>query len=203
MRTAALAAAVRARVGDFRVAHVRVAHVHVRGALLRALILWALGAVTLFSADPLAAQQVKPTCGGDTIATGEVARVIDGRTFVLADGSEARLAAVEAPPAVPGRPQRGACRRRPRRKSGAGSVLLRQIRRSQVGGARIRPLRPAGRPGFRRAGRGNLGPVRNFDKRLCAGSPGRGQSRHVCHFCAASNARRGPVCSACGATRIS
>jgi endonuclease YncB( thermonuclease family) len=63
--------------------------------------LWALGAVTLFSAGPLAAQQVKPACGGDIVATGEVARVIDGRTFVLADGREARLAAVEAPPVTP------------------------------------------------------------------------------------------------------
>ena len=62
---------------------------------LRALILWALGAVTLFSAPPLEAQPAKPACGGDTIATGEVARVVDGRTFVLADGLEVSDAVLE------------------------------------------------------------------------------------------------------------
>ena len=39
-----------------------------------------------------------PPCGGDEIARGTVSRVIDGRTFVLDDGREVRLAAIEVPP---------------------------------------------------------------------------------------------------------
>jgi endonuclease YncB( thermonuclease family) len=37
-------------------------------------------------------------CGGAIVARGMVSRVIDGRTFVLDDGSEVRLAALEVPP---------------------------------------------------------------------------------------------------------
>ncbi len=40
-------------------------------------------------------------CGGDTIARGTARRVIDGRTFVLDDGREVRLAAIEVPPLAP------------------------------------------------------------------------------------------------------
>jgi len=36
-------------------------------------------------------------CGGDTIAQASVSRVVDGRTFVLDDGREVRLAAIETP----------------------------------------------------------------------------------------------------------
>ncbi len=38
------------------------------------------------------------SCGGDEIARGTARRVIDGRTFVLDDGREVRLAAIEVPP---------------------------------------------------------------------------------------------------------
>jgi len=41
---------------------------------------------------------VAPACGGDMIAHGIAKRVIDGRTFILDDGREIRLAAVEVPP---------------------------------------------------------------------------------------------------------
>jgi endonuclease YncB( thermonuclease family) len=37
-------------------------------------------------------------CGGETVARATVGRIIDGRTFVLDDGREVRLAAIEAPP---------------------------------------------------------------------------------------------------------
>jgi endonuclease YncB( thermonuclease family) len=57
------------------------------------------------------AQQQKPVvlCGGDTVAQGTVSRVLDGRTFVLDDGREVRLAAVEVPPwpQAPGAPTGG------------------------------------------------------------------------------------------------
>jgi endonuclease YncB( thermonuclease family) len=37
-------------------------------------------------------------CGGEIVAHATVNRVIDGRTFVLSDGHEVRLAAIEVPP---------------------------------------------------------------------------------------------------------
>jgi endonuclease YncB( thermonuclease family) len=43
-----------------------------------------------------------PACGGDVIARGVTKRVIDGRTFMLDDGREVRLAAIEVPPLEPG-----------------------------------------------------------------------------------------------------
>lgn len=36
-------------------------------------------------------------CGGDEIARGRASRVLDGRTFLLEDGREVRLAAIEVP----------------------------------------------------------------------------------------------------------
>ena len=55
-----------------------------------------------------AAQQAAPdkshsvsACDGATLARGTAARVIDGRTFVLNDGREVRLAAIEVPPLAP------------------------------------------------------------------------------------------------------
>ena len=49
---------------------------------------------------PAAAQtaQASPLCGGEELARGTISRVIDGRTFVLGDGREVRLAAIEVPP---------------------------------------------------------------------------------------------------------
>jgi endonuclease YncB( thermonuclease family) len=46
--------------------------------------------------------QTPRECGGRSEAPAEVARVIDGRSFLLADGREVRLAAIEAALAVPG-----------------------------------------------------------------------------------------------------
>jgi endonuclease YncB( thermonuclease family) len=46
-----------------------------------------------------------PPCGGEAVARGIATRVIDGRTLVLDDGREVRLAAIEVPPpdaALPG-----------------------------------------------------------------------------------------------------
>jgi endonuclease YncB( thermonuclease family) len=48
-------------------------------------------------------QQSAGVCGGDEIARGTVRRVLDGRTFVLEDGREVRLAAIEVPPVVASR----------------------------------------------------------------------------------------------------
>jgi endonuclease YncB( thermonuclease family) len=43
-------------------------------------------------------QEPAPACGASEIARGTVSRILDGRTFVLGDGREVRLAAVEVPP---------------------------------------------------------------------------------------------------------
>lgn len=56
-----------------------------------------------------AAVEERPTqaiaCGGAIIAHGTGARALDGRSFVLADGREVRLAGIEVPPLpLPGRP---------------------------------------------------------------------------------------------------
>jgi endonuclease YncB( thermonuclease family) len=40
-------------------------------------------------------------CGGDELARGTGSRVLDGRTFLLDDGREVRLAAIEVPPMPP------------------------------------------------------------------------------------------------------
>jgi len=76
------------------------------GALLAVVLLSAL------SPHPtLAAQQTKrstpaTSCDLETVASGTVATVTDGRTFVLDDGREARLPAVEIPalPPAPAQP---------------------------------------------------------------------------------------------------
>jgi endonuclease YncB( thermonuclease family) len=46
--------------------------------------------------------QAPRDCGGRSEAPAEVARVVDGRSFLLADGREVRLAAIETPLAIPG-----------------------------------------------------------------------------------------------------
>lgn len=38
-----------------------------------------------------------PACGGEAVARGTAARIVDGRTFALEDGREVRLAAIEVP----------------------------------------------------------------------------------------------------------
>jgi endonuclease YncB( thermonuclease family) len=107
-----------------------------------ALILWALWGVSLFLAGPLAAQPAKPACGGATIATGEVARVVDGKTFILADGREARLAAIEAPPVSPSDPNEEHAAIGLAAKAALEAILLRQI-----------VILKAAGPGFDRYGR--------------------------------------------------
>jgi len=62
--------------------------------LLRAAAVLAAAALV----NQAAAQAAHPACASTTVGSGEVARVIDGRSFVLTDGSETRLAAIEAPP---------------------------------------------------------------------------------------------------------
>jgi micrococcal nuclease len=110
--------------------------------MLWALMLWALLGVTLFSAGPLEAQPARPECGGATIATGEVVRVVDGKTFVLADGREARLATLEAPPVTPADPNEEHAAAGLASKTALEAILLRQV-----------VILKAAGPGFDRYGR--------------------------------------------------
>lgn len=57
------------------------------------------GFAAMCCGDRAAAQQpTPPVCGADEIARATAARVEDGRTFMLADGREVRLAGIEVPP---------------------------------------------------------------------------------------------------------
>jgi endonuclease YncB( thermonuclease family) len=49
-------------------------------------------------ADDHALASERQACGGDEIARGTVGKILDGRTFVLDDGREVRLAAIEVAP---------------------------------------------------------------------------------------------------------
>src|SRR5262245_6021994 len=46
------------------------------------------------------AQDFSSRCDAEIMSSGRVARVVDGRSFVLDDGREIRLAALEVPPAT-------------------------------------------------------------------------------------------------------
>jgi endonuclease YncB( thermonuclease family) len=59
----------------------------------------ALAGLLTVMAGPGYAQNVL-RCGSTAIAAGHVSRVIDGRSFVLDDGREIRLAGIEVPPYV-------------------------------------------------------------------------------------------------------
>src|SRR5215471_17295473 len=62
----------------------------------------AMGRETPSLADDRVSARQEQVCGGDEIARGTVGRILDGRTFMLEDGREVRLAAIEvAPPAGP------------------------------------------------------------------------------------------------------
>ncbi len=70
-----------------------------RGGVLAAAFVAELAAACgAFSAAAQERPQPAFACGGETIARGSASRVIDGRTFVLDDGREVRLAAIEVPP---------------------------------------------------------------------------------------------------------
>lgn len=69
------------------------------GRVLAAAFVAELAAVCgAFSAAAQERQQTAFPCGGETIAPGNAGHFIDGRTFVLDDGREVRLAAIEVPP---------------------------------------------------------------------------------------------------------
>jgi endonuclease YncB( thermonuclease family) len=59
--------------------------------------LGAIAALSILLNVPTA--QATSVCGVETVGTATVVTVRDGRTFSLADGREARLAAIETPPA--------------------------------------------------------------------------------------------------------
>lgn len=72
-----------------------------RGSIRASVACWVAG----FCATSGAAWPQAPRAGADTaclfevLSAGKVAGVVDGRSFVLADGQEVRIAAIEVPPA--------------------------------------------------------------------------------------------------------
>jgi endonuclease YncB( thermonuclease family) len=62
-----------------------------------ALLCACFGAAAQDQPAPLAPASHPIPCGGDEIARGSAGRVLDGRTFMLDDGREVRLAAIEVP----------------------------------------------------------------------------------------------------------
>ena len=75
-----------------------------------------------------AAGQERPlqasACGGAIIARGAATRALDGRSFVLADGREVRLAAIEVPPLpLPGHTTDGAAGGGEAARQGLGALL--------------------------------------------------------------------------------
>jgi endonuclease YncB( thermonuclease family) len=67
-------------------------------AALTAGLVAACGETPARADDHRAPQQQEQVCGGDEIARGTVAKILDGRTFILEDGREVRLAAIEIAP---------------------------------------------------------------------------------------------------------
>ena len=64
---------------------------------------FAAGFATIYGAAPTladnqASKQQDQVCGGDEIARGTVGKILEGRTLVLEDGREVRLAAIEVAP---------------------------------------------------------------------------------------------------------
>jgi endonuclease YncB( thermonuclease family) len=68
-----------------------------RGVFLAAALAVKLAAL-IGCSGAMAQEQPAPACGGDVTIHGLARHAIDGRTFMLDDGREVRLAAVEVPP---------------------------------------------------------------------------------------------------------
>jgi endonuclease YncB( thermonuclease family) len=68
------------------------------GWLLAPVILVTLASGTAAQAQKTLAPPTPSACRVEPFGSGVVARVVDGRTFVLADGREVRLAGIEVPP---------------------------------------------------------------------------------------------------------
>ncbi len=101
-------------------------------------------------------------CGGEVFAHGTASRVIDGRTFVLNDGREVRLAAIEVPapplPREPGAAAAGAAARDALAALLAGTeVVLRQTELQKTDRyGRVVGFASTVRDGVERSAPGNL-----------------------------------------------
>jgi endonuclease YncB( thermonuclease family) len=101
-------------------------------------------------------------CGGEVLARGTASRVIDGRTFVLSDGREVRLAAIEVPalplPQGSGAAVAGAAARDALAALLAGTeVVLRQTELQKTDRyGRVAGFASTARDGVERSVRGNL-----------------------------------------------
>jgi len=108
----------------------------------------ALSVVFCTGAAPLAAQD-RPSpsasaCRFPIFATGQATRVIDGRSFMLSDGREVRLAAIEVPPA----PEPGDSRH-----AAAAGTAAKAALESILSGESVELRWPASAPALDRYGR--------------------------------------------------
>ena len=79
------------------------------GALPAAVFLGMLApALAVAASDSKRANPASAACTLEMVASGTVATIIDGRTFVLADGREVRLPAIEIPALPEPTPSRAA-----------------------------------------------------------------------------------------------
>ena len=85
---------------------------------------------------PAAAIGVAADCTGPDVVLVEVASVIDGKSFRLADGREVRLAAIESPPLIAGAPDDARSRAGLAAKAALEGLVLRRqvVARSAVSG---------------------------------------------------------------------
>ena len=98
-----------------------------------------------------------PACGGEAIARGSAARIVDSRTFALEDGREVRLAAIEVPPLVPPKRRKAALRREtPSRRCSQERTSCCGVPTSPATGtAGSSPTRPPRATGWNAGSKGN------------------------------------------------
>jgi endonuclease YncB( thermonuclease family) len=91
-----------ARRGSFmptlRRGAIAIARPPMRGPLAAVLLALVTPALALAAPDSRRTRSSSADCTLEAVASGTVASVIDGRTFVLADGREVRLPSIEIPP---------------------------------------------------------------------------------------------------------
>src|SRR6185503_15610419 len=119
---------------------------------------------------PSASAQEQPVralaCGGEAVARGTAARIVDGRTFALEDGREVRLAAIEVPPLA--RPDTEAAPGGSEARDALGALLEGAevvLRRADAPADRYGRILAYTLHGPRRGG--TLGPGRTGRPRLC------------------------------------
>ena len=118
------------------------------------------------------AQVADSPCGAGPAIAGRVAKIVDGRSFVLTDGREVRIAALEAPPPATAAAGRAA-------RDALGTILSDQT-------VALRPAGPSDRYG-RMVAHVNLGPAGPSAARIMLAGGHARVSGHVGHAACAAD----------------